>query len=290
MIRHVWQAIRPLTTQQKFLYLVAALLIASGLVHSVIALVAILGGEPWSGPVSWRKPVVFGLSVGLASIAFAWVLRQLPNKRWGWIPTGLFGVSSVVEVAIITLQKWRGVPSHFNVQTDFDTAMFFLMAQCVGGIIIATLIYLVWSIAQFRGSGADRVATLVGIVAILVAGYIGGSMIVEGEIYSITTGGGIPYEVVFGAEGAAKLAHFIGLHGIHFLALIAILSRRVLLTAVGAGAYAAVFTSVTITAYEGRSWLQPILPLGVLALVGVVVGLAVVIATVLAYRRSARLS
>ena len=289
MLRHIWQAIRPLTTQQKFLYLVAALLIASGLVHSVIGLIAIFNGEPWSGPVSWRKPVVFGLSVGLASIAFAWVLRQLPNRRWGWIPTGLFGVSSLVEVAIITLQKWRGVPSHFNVQTDFDTAMYFLMAQCVGGIIIATVIYLVWSLVQFRGSGADRVATLVGIVAILVAGYIGGSMIVEGEIHSATTGA-IPYEVVFGAEGAAKLAHFIGLHGIHFLALIAILSRRVLLTAVGAGAYAAVFTSVTITAYEGRSWLQPILPLGVLAIIGAVVGIAVVAATVLTYRKSVRLS
>ena len=33
---------------------------------------------------------------------------------------GLFAAASVAEVALITMQRWRGVPSHFN-ETAFDT-------------------------------------------------------------------------------------------------------------------------------------------------------------------------
>ena len=52
------------------LVLVGVVLVASGLAHAVAW--AILGG-PWEGPVTWRKPILFGISGGLTSLSAAWV-------------------------------------------------------------------------------------------------------------------------------------------------------------------------------------------------------------------------
>ncbi len=53
---------------RRFLYLVGALLVSSGLFHLGVFLV---DGGPWAGPLSWRKPVTFGISFGLTALAVA---------------------------------------------------------------------------------------------------------------------------------------------------------------------------------------------------------------------------
>ena len=55
-------------------YVVGGLLILSGLVH----LAMLLGdGGSWSGPLSLRKPTVFGLSFGITLITITWVTSFL---------------------------------------------------------------------------------------------------------------------------------------------------------------------------------------------------------------------
>lgn len=289
MLQHIWGEIRPLTSQQRFLYVLAAIFALSTLVHGVVAAVSLFSGESWSGPVSWRKPVVFAASFALLMVAMAWILRHLPQRRWGWIPTGMLGGFSIIEVFVITLQQWRGEPSHFNNHTEFDDALFGVMGSSVGMIILSIVTFFVWGCIKFRGNGAERLAAIVGLVSVLVAGYIGGSMIAEGDAVLAATGD-VPYEVVFGAAGSGKLAHFLGLHTLQFLGLIAIVAparNRLRLVAVGAVAYLALFTSVTLTAYAGIAWLTPPLPLGLLGIAGLVVAGGVVIATVRAYRADA---
>ncbi len=102
-------------------FLIGAVLIGSGLFH--LGLFAVDGG-PWHGPVSWRKPATFGLSFGLTLIAVVWVSAYLPLRpRWRRLLLGVFAIDCVVEVAGITLQAWRHVPSHVNRETPFDSAV-----------------------------------------------------------------------------------------------------------------------------------------------------------------------
>jgi hypothetical protein len=282
MIAQIWSHIRPLTAQQRFLYVLAGLFAASTLIHGVIAVVSLIAGDPWSGPVSWRKPVVFSASFALMMVATAWILRLLPQKRWGWIPTVMLGAFSVIEVAVIVLQQWRGEPSHFNNHSAVDDALFGVMGTSVGMIMLALVTFLVWAAVRFRGNGAERVAVLVGLVGIMAAGYVGGSMIAEGDAVLAATGD-VPYEVVFGAAGSAKLAHFVGLHGLQFLALIAILApaqHRLRLVVLGAVGYVALFASVTVTAYSGLPWISPPLPLALIAIAGFGAAAAATLATV----------
>lgn len=269
---HLWSHVRPLTAQQRFLYVAGSVLIASGIIHGVIAVGALASGDDWLGPLSWRKPVVFGLSFGMLSLTVAWVLRLLPQRHWGWIPTALLGGFSVTEVAVITIQTWRGVPSHFNTETDFDAIVFGIMAVSVLLVVLSLAIVLVWALVQFRGNGGERLAVITGLVALIAAGYIGNDIISAGQAQLDTTGS-IPYEVVFGADGSAKLAHFVGMHLIQFLAVLAIIAERhrLLLVALGSLCSVATFVSVTVTAYAGESWLAPAPSAGALGVVGIVI-------------------
>jgi len=74
VLRQVWLAVRPVTGQQRFLWWRGTLLLASGAVHAVVAVV---DGGAWWGAVSWRKPVVFWMSFGKASPSSTSPLRFL---------------------------------------------------------------------------------------------------------------------------------------------------------------------------------------------------------------------
>ncbi|CCH34479.1 hypothetical protein ABZ816_37645 [Actinosynnema sp. NPDC047251] len=192
-------------------YRVAAVLFLSGLFHLVVFFVA---GGPWEGPVSWRKPVTFGLSFGLTLATYAWVggfLRlgtsRLGTSRLGtsrlkafWI--GLFTVASVLEVTLIGVQAWRGVPSHFNEATALDT----VVTRCLtaGGVmIIVSVVALV--VAAFRAvhlAPSMRLAVRAGAASLAVALAFGGLMIAE-------------------RGGSWKLSHGVAMHGVLLLPLLA---------------------------------------------------------------------
>ncbi|WP_253890795.1 hypothetical protein [Actinokineospora diospyrosa] len=278
MVTQVWTAVRPHGGAQRFLWWCGTLLLASAVAHSVVAVV---DGTPWLGSVSWRKPIVFGASFGLLAWSVVWVLRNMQRRWLRWPVVVLLGGFSVFEVALISMQVWRGQPSHFNNTSPFDEKVFELMGQSVLAVAAAIGLLLVWAVFDLRGSAVVRVAALAGITAQVVAGYIGTRLIAEGDAVVAATGH-VPEDLVFGAAGSAKLAHAIGIHGIQVLAVLAILlegtrlAPRARLSAmlIATVGYAGAYTAVTLTAYDGRPWTDPTVLLGVLGLFGVV-GVAV---------------
>ena len=104
------------------------LLALSGVAHFVIWLFA--GGD-WEGPVSWRKPILFGVSTGVTVLSVAWLYPKLRPRRWDAVLCGLFGFAMVAEVALITIQQWRGLPSHFNYTTTLDAFIEAAMTYCI---------------------------------------------------------------------------------------------------------------------------------------------------------------
>jgi hypothetical protein len=126
-------------------YVVSALLLISGLMH--LAMLVIAGGS-WEGPLSFRKPATFGLSFGLTLTTIVWVasfLRLGDRARTVLLET--FTVACVIETALVSLQAWRRVPSHFNIDTTFDALVARTLAA--GGLaLIVTVAGL--SITAFR--------------------------------------------------------------------------------------------------------------------------------------------
>ncbi|MDL4774970.1 hypothetical protein [Actinomadura xylanilytica] len=221
-------------------YAIGAALIASGLVHLVVFAV---DGGPWTGPVSWRKPVTFGLSFGLTLVTIAWVASFVRlGERARVRVLGVFAAACVVETALITLQAWRRVPSHFNEETGFDTVVTRILAA-FGGILIVTLVAL--TVAAFRDAPGTapsmRLAVRAGFAALLGALACGAAMIARGVV-EVQTG---HQQLAYHVAGALKPAHAVTMHAVLVLPAIAWLltftalaeARRVRVVALASAAY-----------------------------------------------------
>ncbi|MEV4171587.1 hypothetical protein [Nonomuraea sp. NPDC049709] len=232
-------------------YAIGVLLVLAGLVHLGVFVV---DGGPWEGAVSWRKPFTFGVSFGLSVLTLTWVARFVRVRARAWL-VGAFAVASTVEVTLISLQTWRGVPSHFNMETAFDTAVARSLAAG-GGVLIAIAITM--TIAAFRpdptptnlsptstpgpGPGPQpnpdrwsdsrlnarsepglglapsmRLAVRAGFATLIVAVTFGGIMIARGVVEVMTGHQRLAYTVAV----ALKPAHAVFMHGVLLLPALA---------------------------------------------------------------------
>ncbi len=214
-VRSYW---RQLHRIERVCYLIGAVLIASGLLH--VGVFAIDGG-PLNGPVSWRKPITFGLSFGTTLITVTWVAYYLTlsAKARAWL-LGIFAADCVLEVAGITIQAWRHVPSHFNTETPLDTVIAMNLAVG-GGVLIAVLGAL--TVTAFRGrieAAPDvRLALRAGFAFLMIGLAVGASMIARGEIL-IKSG---HRQAGYDTAGALKWVHGVTLHAILVLPALALL-------------------------------------------------------------------
>jgi hypothetical protein len=245
---------------QTFLYGAAVLLLASGVAHTVVFLV---DGGSWHGPLSWRKPILFGFSFGITVLSVAWVLSFLPRRRrLGWLLAGVLGVTSVAEVFLITMQRWRGVPSHFNEATTFDTAVFRTMGGlvAVAGLVIATVT--VWSFRSLRATPSMAWAIRVGLVLLVASQLLGGAIIANGlakaDAEAVAAGS------TFGAAGGIKVPHAVSLHAVQLLPALAWLlgftawaeRRRAQVVLVAAAGYLGLFLVTVIQTFSGVPTLE----------------------------------
>lgn len=206
---------------ERLCYATGAALVASGLVHLVVFGV---DGGPWNGPVSWRKPITFGLSFGLTLMAITWVTSYL--KVGARLRTALlvvFAADCVLEVAGITLQAWRKVPSHLDMETAFDSVVSLSLAVG-GGILVALLT--TFAVASFRnrpgGPTAMPLAVRTGFAVLLVALASGAAMIARG-VFLTRTG---HQQAAYDSTAALKPLHGVSLHAVLVLPALAWLMSR----------------------------------------------------------------
>ncbi|MFN5756034.1 MAG: hypothetical protein ACK54F_12010 [Planctomycetia bacterium] len=199
---------------------IGILLVASGLAHAVAW--AVLGG-PWEGPVTWRKPILFGISGGLTCVSLGWSWAQLPWRRGdGWLAAAT-GWALLVEVALIDLQRWRGVASHFNRQTRLDSLLYDVMGAL---ILFATLVIVdltIRSCWQRTTLPADMLlAARSGLVFLAISCLLG---VWIGAYGDLRAANGQPPEV-YGAAGVAKFPHGMAMHAIQWLPFVAWAARQ----------------------------------------------------------------
>jgi hypothetical protein len=94
------------------------------------------GAPSLVGPVTWRKPIEFGLSGAITTLSLAWVLGRLARSPgWDW-SAAISIVFFVPETLLIDMQQWRGVASHFNYDSAFDAAVFSMMGIFIGVVAV----------------------------------------------------------------------------------------------------------------------------------------------------------
>lgn len=250
----LWSFWRRGRTVERTGYSVGALLLVSGVIHLAIL---IIGGYSWEGPLSLRKAATFGLSFGLTLISIVWVASFLRlGDRARSVLLGAFTATCVVETALVSLQAWRGVPSHFNVATPFDAGVARTLAA--GGVVlVATIVAL--TVAAFRANPAVpislRVAIQIGFVALCSAVGVGALMIAKGMRLVFA---GDP-QSAYATGGTFKPTHAVTMHAILVLPMLAWLlsfansseRQRLSVVLLAAGGYIVVAAGVAMENFAG---------------------------------------
>jgi len=207
---------RTASTTDRIAYVVGALLFVSGVVHVAILIAT---GASWNGPLSLRKAATFGLSFGITLINVAWIqsfLALSPTTRR--ILIGSFTSACLLETALVTMQAWRGVPSHFNLETTFDGLV--ARALAAGGAILVVVI--TWlAVVAWRShrpvSPSLRLAIRMGLSILVAAQLVGAAMIARGMLLVFSGNA----QAAYFTAGSLKPTHGIAMHGILVLPLLA---------------------------------------------------------------------
>jgi hypothetical protein len=204
-------------TVRRVSYVISALLVVSGLVHLGVLLVT---HGSWYGPVSWRKPMTFGLSFGLTLATITWLTSYVRLRAW---LLSAFAAACLLEVALITVQAWRRTPSHFNLSTPLDGVI--ARSLAAGGAVLIAVIA-VLTVMAFRrqpGTAASmRLAIRAGLVILDVAMLSGAAMIAIG----MTRVFGGDQQGAYAAGAQLKPVHGATMHAVLVLPLLAAVLGR----------------------------------------------------------------
>jgi len=199
--------------------LMGTALIASGILH--LSVLWFTEGD-WSGPLSLRKPGLFGVSAGLTVWSVVWVLSQFEPRPSDQRVATVLSAGLLWEVGLISLQQWRGVPSHFNCATPFDATIESMMLALIV-LVTAGIAWLCWRSRHLRPMlESRRIAIRAGLWLLFVSCGLGVMTTILGEINLAS--GRAPE--VWGAAGVLKYPHGAALHAIQTLPLLSVLMQK----------------------------------------------------------------
>jgi hypothetical protein len=220
----------------------------------------------------WVKPLKFQASSAVFLLTLAACFIALPPGAdrtragryvvWGAIATAFF------EVGYISLQAARGQSSHWNFSSLFTVLMYQLMG--VGALVLSsTAAVLGVMIARDRNVPIDatlRLGLVIGLVLSFVLGAGFGGVMAAGTGHWVggtpSDAGGLPIFKWSRDGGDLRVAHFFGLHAMHFIpsfAWVIARSASTIWAKRATWAFGAVFAGFT-TATFVQAWLgQPLL-------------------------------
>jgi hypothetical protein len=213
-LRELYQSNPVLTITGWFHWILAGVLILAAQFDSR----TILGINPWI------KPIKFSISIAIYVWTLAWFLRYLSGrKREVRMVSWIVATTMVAEILGITLQSARGVPSHFNVATPLDTALFSGMGAMIG----LNTGMLIWVCVLFFVDHPDLPAAYLwgirfGLLLFVLASFEGVFMVIHGShtVGAADGGAGLPFVNWSRQHGDLRVAHFAGMHALQVLPLV----------------------------------------------------------------------
>ena len=152
---------------------------------------------------------------------------MLPRSTWkGWLLAATFGLTSFVEVGLITWQQWRGVPSHFNTVTSFDLRLVIIMGASFVPLMLSLLGIAVWSWISLPRASSLTLAMRIGMLFLIAGQIVGIIMILKGIAMLRVHQGSIA--ALYPALNAFKIPHAVSLHAVQALCVIGALADRAL--------------------------------------------------------------
>jgi hypothetical protein len=273
LVTRLWRADAPLTAVG--LIMIAAL--------AAFTLGLWLDPRTIAGAPAWLKPAKFAASIAIYTLTLAWVFTYLPAwTRTRYIVGRVTAVTMLIEIGIIGGQAWRGTTSHFNVGTVVDGVLFTIMGVA---IVVQTLTSVAVAVALWRQTFADRAlgwALRLGLTLTIAGAFTGGLMtrpteaqLAEARTTRLAIAGAHTVGAPDGGPGLLgtgwslehgdlRVPHFLGLHALQALALLALATprrwseaRRLRVTFIAAASYTSLFGILLVQALSGEPVAAP---------------------------------
>jgi hypothetical protein len=241
------------------------------------------------GAPIWLKPLKFAISMVAYCLTWAWMFSLLTRGRRlaSGVSTAIVACLAI-EYVIIAGQSVRGRPSHFNRSTPLDSALWDTMAASIAALWLGTLVLTVQvlraPIADVASRWAIRLGALISLVGLGLAALMttpprarptsNGAFqrMVGAHSVGVPDGGpGMPLTGWSTTGGDLRIPHFVGMHALQALPLLAVLlvvlagrvprlrppAVRARLVLIAAAGYAGMLALVTWQALRGQPLIRP---------------------------------
>ncbi|MER6663361.1 hypothetical protein ABT256_02345 [Amycolatopsis japonica] len=244
-----------------------------------------------NGAPLWAKPFKFAVSAALYFFTWSWLVSLLPKFRRtaNWLANALVVIFGA-EYVLVIFQAARVRASHFNNATPLDNTIF----QIMGGMIaVLWVVNLVLTIAVMftrlpdrATAWAARIGAILGMIGISLATLMssptpdqqalldatGQSAMIGAHTVGLPDGGpGLPILGWSTVGGDLRIPHFLGLHGLQALPLLALVLSvlaaryprlrddvlRLRLVVIAGVGYAGLLALLTWQALRGQSIVSP---------------------------------
>lgn len=173
----------------------------------------------------WYKPFKFALSIGIFCWTMGWYTGylELPNQAstYGWTIIITLGF----ELFYITFQAARGQLSHYNFSSSLYTSLTAVMAvAAIAATLYTGYIGILFCTGEFPAlPGYYLWAIRIGIFLFVIFAFEGAIMGANGShhVGGSGDGGGLPLLNWSRKYGDLRIAHFVGMHALQVLPLMA---------------------------------------------------------------------
>lgn len=191
-----------------------------------------LDGRTVDDEVVALKPIRFALSIGVYMLTASWMFGYVQPQRLASTPalaaTGMMLVGSAVEFLLILVQAVRGRQSHFNTDTPADAAIYAAMGV-FAVLFVGAVLPLAWEIARHPRGVVDPnmiVAIVAGLSLTFVAGGGTGALMSRASGHAVRPAGTSLPLLGWSLDGGdLRIPHFLGIHAMQALPLLAGIAR-----------------------------------------------------------------
>ncbi|BCY14007.1 hypothetical protein [Actinoplanes sp. L3-i22] len=189
-----------------------------------------------TGVPIWLKPFKFAVSFVVYSWTLAWLLSVLPKRSRvaEWSATVIVAML-VAEMAVIVTQVIRGTTSHYNETTPLNATLWSIMGASIMVLFLAQLVIsivaLIQRIPDRATAYAIRLGLFISLLGMAAAFPMTSRKSLEGTIgahsVGVSDGGpGLPITGWSTVGGDLRIGHFVGLHALQALPLLAYALNR----------------------------------------------------------------
>ena len=173
------------------------------------------------GANAWEKPFKYYVSVGILAWSMDFLIYHINSKRIRIVCSYFIVVSTLIENGIIFYQSSKGVPSHYNISSPFNSMLYSLMVISSITFLLTMIFITIVFFSQRKMPVSQHYCwgIRMGFLVFVIFSIIGVIMMINSShtIGGPDGGAGLRFLNWSTKYGDLRIAHFMGVHALQII-------------------------------------------------------------------------